>query len=81
VLGYQDLLLDLIVSDDLGQAGLFTFRFYKNGQWHDLVVDDLLPCAPGTAEPLFSVSAQVSSQYNSACGRRREVAASATPRW
>jgi len=54
----QDLLLDLIVSDELGEAGLFTFRFYKNGQWHDMVVDDLLPCHPESVEPLFAHSAQ-----------------------
>lgn len=54
----QDLLLDLIVSDELSSHGVYTFRFYKNGQWHDIVVDDQLPCQPGFPQPLFAHSAQ-----------------------
>ena len=55
----------LIILMLLMQAGLFTFRFYKNGQWHDIVVDDMLPCHPGTIVPLFARSAQAGELWPS----------------
>ena len=32
----QDLLLDLIVSDDHSMQGVYTFQFYKHGCWHQV---------------------------------------------
>lgn len=40
----QDLLLDLIVSDDHAAQGAYTFQFYKHGTWHQVVIDNHLPC-------------------------------------
>lgn len=40
----QDLLLDLIVSDDHAEQGCYTFQFYKHGCWHKVTVDNFLPC-------------------------------------
>jgi Calpain family cysteine protease len=51
-----DLLLDLIVSNNLADFGLYTFQFYKHGCWHSVVVDDHLPCIPGQDEILFACS-------------------------
>lgn len=40
----QDLLLDLIVSDDHAEQGAYTMQVYKHGCWHQVVVDNQLPC-------------------------------------
>jgi predicted membrane-bound spermidine synthase len=50
----QDLVLDLIVSDECSDKGLYTFQFYKHGCWHQVVIDDHLPCDGG--EVLFACS-------------------------
>lgn len=52
----QDLILDLIVSDNAAERGLYTFQFYKHGCWHQVVVDDFLPCVLGHDEVLFACS-------------------------
>jgi hypothetical protein len=31
----RELMLDLFVSDENAHRGLFTFRFYKNGEWRE----------------------------------------------
>jgi hypothetical protein len=38
------------VSDENAHRGLFTFRFYKNGEWREVVVDSALPCRGGLDE-------------------------------
>lgn len=43
----QDLLLELIVSDDHAAQGAYTFQFYKHGTWHPVIVDNHLPCLDG----------------------------------
>eukprot|EP00227_Mantoniella_beaufortii_P021020 CAMPEP_0197575972 /NCGR_PEP_ID=MMETSP1326-20131121/1164_1 /TAXON_ID=1155430 /ORGANISM="Genus nov. species nov., Strain RCC2288" /LENGTH=424 /DNA_ID=CAMNT_0043138819 /DNA_START=187 /DNA_END=1458 /DNA_ORIENTATION=- len=56
----RELMLDLFVSDENAHRGLFTFRFYKNGEWREVCVDSALPCMPGgDAEigPLFAFGA------------------------
>ena len=40
----QDLILELIISDDHAAQGAYTFQFYKHGTWHQVVVDNYLPC-------------------------------------
>jgi hypothetical protein len=52
----QDLILDLIVSDNTSERGLYTFQFYKHGCWHQVVVDDFLPCVLGHDEVLYACS-------------------------
>lgn len=51
-----DLLLDLFVSDELSDKGLYTFQFYKHGCWHQVVIDSYLPCVLGHEEVLFACS-------------------------
>lgn len=51
-----DLLLDLFVSDELADKGLYTFQFYKHGCWHQVVIDSYLPCVLGHEEVLFACS-------------------------
>ena len=46
----RELMLDLFVSDENAHRGLFTFRFYKNGEWREVVVDSALPCRGGLDE-------------------------------
>lgn len=54
----KDLLLDVFVSDEHADKGIYSFRFYKNGTWVEVAVDDLLPCAGVEADsPLFARSA------------------------
>jgi hypothetical protein len=52
----QDLILDLIISDEAASQGLYTFQFYKHGCWHQVVIDDFLPCVLGQDEVLFACS-------------------------
>jgi hypothetical protein len=52
----RDLILDLIVSDNMSSNGLYTFQFYKHGCWHQVVIDDYLPCVLGQDEILFACS-------------------------
>lgn len=41
----QALLLNLIISDEqAAAAGLYTFQLFKHGEWHQVVVDNRLPC-------------------------------------
>jgi Calpain family cysteine protease len=65
----RDLVLDLIVSDNAASAGLYTFQFYKHGCWHQVVVDDFLPCVFGQDEVLFACSGTAGAQPRSACAR------------
>ena len=34
--------------------GLYTLRFYKNGQWVNVIVDDRIPCYRDTGTPVFA---------------------------
>lgn len=43
-----DLLRDLVVSEH-PEAGFYQFRFWKNGQWRLVTVDDRLPCSKSGA--------------------------------
>lgn len=52
----RDLVLDLILSDNMSDKGLYTFQLYKHGCWHQVVVDDHLPCVLGQDEVLFACS-------------------------
>jgi len=54
----EDLILDLIVSDDYASQGLFTFTLYKHGRWHDVSVDADIPVDAVTGEPLFMHGAE-----------------------
>ena len=49
----EDLILDLIVSDDFAGQGLYTFALYKHGKWHEVSVDGDVPIDPSTGEPGF----------------------------
>lgn len=54
----NDLLLDLIVSDDHSAQGVYTVQFYKHGCWQSVAVDSLIPSFPGgqngnTTQPAF----------------------------
>lgn len=54
----QELLLDLIVSDDNADMGLYTFQFYKHGTWHQVTVDNYLPVRVGDSDQwAFAASA------------------------
>ena len=63
----RDLVLDLIVSDNAADRGLYTFQFYKHGCWHHIAVDDMLPCAPGQDEVLFACSGTAGMACNTSC--------------
>ena len=45
----------LFVQEETFEAiGLYTVRFYKNGQWLKVIVDDRIPCYADTNEPVFA---------------------------
>ncbi|EKX41715.1 hypothetical protein GUITHDRAFT_141718 [Guillardia theta CCMP2712] len=45
LVGRRDLLEVLIPSTENGRAyGIYTVRYYKYGQWHNVVIDDRIPC-------------------------------------
>lgn len=50
----QDLLLDLIVSDDHAASGVYAFQVYKHGCWHRVFVDNYLPCIEGEDRLAFA---------------------------
>lgn len=50
---HEDLLLSSFVSEDLGDRGLFSFQFFKHGQWVPVTVDDHIPFEPGRDHPQF----------------------------
>jgi len=50
----KDLLRNLFASEEHGKAwGIYTFRFFKNGRWKYVTIDDRIPCGP-TGEPLYA---------------------------
>jgi hypothetical protein len=40
----------------LPTSGLISFRFWKLGQWQEVVIDDRLPCDARTRRPLYAHS-------------------------
>eukprot|EP00899_Mesostigma_viride_P012642 jgi/Mesvir1/21379/Mv20863-RA.1 len=52
----QDMLLDLFVSDELKDRGVYTFKFFKNAEWRQVAVDDMLPLNQEDSGPLFARS-------------------------
>lgn len=45
----EELLLDLIASDEYAQNGCFVFQFFKHGAWHRVAVDTCLPATTAAA--------------------------------
>ena len=45
----------LFVSEKYAHIGLYVVRFFKNGEWMTIVVDDRIPCDP-SGEPLYAKS-------------------------
>jgi len=61
----QDLLLDLIVSDDHAEQGVYTFQFYKHGCWHQVSIDNYLPCLDTEDRLAFACSGNVGELWPS----------------
>eukprot|EP00960_Hanusia_phi_P041268 754920-Hanusia_phi.AAC.3 len=49
----RDLLRNLFASTEFGSQGIYTIRFYKNGRWKYITIDDRIPCSP-SGEPLYA---------------------------
>lgn len=45
----RDLLIQVIPQSELNEWGVYEFRFYKNGQWVYVLIDDYLPTSKGKA--------------------------------
>lgn len=45
----EELLLDLIASDEYAQNGCFVFQLFKHGAWHRVAVDTCLPATTAAA--------------------------------
>ncbi|WIA30134.1 hypothetical protein OEZ86_000227 [Tetradesmus obliquus] len=61
----QELLLNLIVSDECAQRGLYTVRFFKHGSWRPVVVDNRLPCMEQQQRLAFCSSGQAQELWPS----------------
>jgi len=48
----RDLLENLFASTEFASKGIYTIRFYKNGKWKHVTIDDRIPCGP-TGKPLY----------------------------
>jgi hypothetical protein len=44
----------LAANDARAPSGCYRFRFFKLGQWHDVVIDDRIPCDAKTKRPVYS---------------------------
>ncbi|CAM9510274.1 unnamed protein product, partial [Phaeothamnion confervicola] len=69
--------LFLSERDDFKTFGVYTCRFYKNGEWHEVVADTRVPCAtlgegadlatgslaPGTPAPLYGRGVDLNEQW------------------
>jgi hypothetical protein len=49
----KDLLRFLFASTALASQGIYTIRFFKNGRWKYVNIDDRIPCGP-TGQPLYA---------------------------
>jgi hypothetical protein len=76
----RELLLNLIVSDEFAQRGLYTIRFFKHGSWWPVVVDNRLPCMEQQQRLAFCSSgqAQVLVVVPSSCSRSLHAECSAS---
>mmetsp|Transcript_4340 Transcript_4340/g.11784 ORF Transcript_4340/g.11784 Transcript_4340/m.11784 type:complete len:896 (-) Transcript_4340:395-3082(-) len=61
----QELLLDLIASDDQAERGAYTMQFYKHGCWQGVVIDNYLPCVEGEDQLAYSYSGHVGELWPS----------------
>jgi len=48
----KDLLRNLFASTEYASQGIYTIRFFKNGRWKYVNIDDRIPCGP-TGQPLY----------------------------
>lgn len=48
-----DLLQGLFASTEYASKGMYTIRFFKNGKWKHVSIDDRIPCGP-TGKPLYA---------------------------
>jgi len=48
-----DLLQGLFASTEYASKGIYTVRFFKNGKWKHVSIDDRIPCSP-TGKPLYA---------------------------
>eukprot|EP00201_Polytomella_parva_P019900 CAMPEP_0175045690 /NCGR_PEP_ID=MMETSP0052_2-20121109/4588_1 /TAXON_ID=51329 ORGANISM="Polytomella parva, Strain SAG 63-3" /NCGR_SAMPLE_ID=MMETSP0052_2 /ASSEMBLY_ACC=CAM_ASM_000194 /LENGTH=264 /DNA_ID=CAMNT_0016309299 /DNA_START=215 /DNA_END=1006 /DNA_ORIENTATION=+ len=55
----SELLLDVLVSDDLSDRGVYSFQFYKHGCWQQVNVDNFLPCLEDRGSLAFACSGRV----------------------
>ena len=49
----KDLLRNLFASTEHASQGIYTIRFFKNGRWKYVNIDDRIPCGP-TGQPLYA---------------------------
>lgn len=49
----KDLLRNLFASTEYASQGIYTIRFFKNGRWKYVNIDDRIPCSP-TGQPLYA---------------------------
>ncbi len=61
----QELLLDLIISDEAAAHGVYTVQFYKHGCWQRVIIDNYLPCIEGEDRLAFACSGHVGELWPS----------------
>eukprot|EP01116_Phalansterium_solitarium_P019829 TRINITY_DN5681_c1_g1_i4.p1 TRINITY_DN5681_c1_g1~~TRINITY_DN5681_c1_g1_i4.p1 ORF type:complete len:475 (+),score=198.79 TRINITY_DN5681_c1_g1_i4:110-1534(+) len=50
----DDLIKEIVVTKEINDYGVYEFRFFKNGNWRSVLVDDWIPTHNG--KPIFSHS-------------------------
>jgi hypothetical protein len=40
----KDLIRNLFASTEYASQGIYTIRFFKNGHWKHITIDDRIPC-------------------------------------
>lgn len=50
-----ELISNMLVTKEANAEGLYVFRFFRGGEWMEVMVDDFLPCLPLIGFPEFDL--------------------------
>jgi hypothetical protein len=50
-----ELVLNLFITKELSQEGIYTVQFHRGEEWVPVTIDDYLPCVPYANFPAFDL--------------------------
>lgn len=53
---YKDRITRLFLTKEINKEGIYAVALCVGGMWHDIVIDDWIPCNPGTNTPAFNTT-------------------------